>query len=59
MADKNFPRPYVSEVRKDPIMKYVDFDNTGVGANPASMPKDQRPEGMTIEHVGGGTGKGR
>jgi len=53
-SDNNFPKPYVNSVKaEDPYMKRVPMQRMDIGAIPAGMPKGVRPEGMTIEHVGG------
>jgi len=56
MADGRFPKAYVNRVPaegSDPIMQYVPFHTLDIGARKTGMPKQSRPEGMGLEHVGG------
>ena len=51
-----FPRPYVNNVRKDPIMEYVPFERTGIGSRSSGLPKDVKADNLNLEHVGGTAG---
>ena len=51
-----FPKPYVNNTRKDPIMEYVPFEKTGIGARSSGLPKDAKSQGLGLEHVGGTAG---
>lgn len=55
MADR-FPKPYVDTVRKDPMMEYVPFENTGIGSRKSGTPKDVKKGDMGLDHVGGTAG---
>jgi hypothetical protein len=59
------PGPYINTVPaegKDPIMRTVPFDYSGIGASPAGMPAGTRGAGMGLQHYGtttdGNPGKG-
>jgi hypothetical protein len=52
MSDR-FPKPYVNNVRKDPMMEYTTFPNTGIGSRPSGMPKSVKKGNLGLDHVGG------
>ena len=57
MAD--FPKPYINSIPEsgeDTFIKRVGTKNLEIGARPSGMPGSVKPEGMTIEHVGGKAG---
>jgi len=52
------PQPYINNVPTkdgaDPMIKTVDFDKMGIGANSAGLPKGGVNSGeMGLSHVGG------
>jgi hypothetical protein len=52
------PKPYINDVPTkdgtDPMIKTVDFDKLGIGANSAGLPKGNINSGeMGLSHVGG------
>jgi hypothetical protein len=54
MAER-FPRAYVNTVKKDPMMEYVPFDNTEIGARKSGVPKSlsSTDKCLSLDHVGG------
>lgn len=54
-----FPRPYVSDVKRDDAtMVYVPMDKMGIGARPSGLPKNASEGPKGLEHVGGSAGGG-
>ena len=51
-----FPKPYVNNTRKDPIMEYVPFEKTGIGSRASGLPKDVKAGTLGLDHVGGTAG---
>lgn len=59
-APGKFPGPYINSVAKDEsMMEYIDTEKMGIGARASGLPDKGalKPEGMSIEHVGGSAGK--
>lgn len=56
MTTGRFPKAYVNDVKKDPIMEYVPFDKLDIGARSSGLPKNVKPQGMGLDHVGGTAG---
>lgn len=55
------PKPYINTVPtkdgQDPMIKTVDFDKMGIGANAVGLPKGEMSSGeMGLSHVGGSKG---
>lgn len=55
MADR-FPKAYVNNVRKDPMMEYVPMDKTSIGSRSSGLPKDVKKGDLGLDHVGGTAG---
>ncbi len=60
MADQGtMPGPYVNSVPKegsDPMMNYVPFDHTDIGARPSTLSQVDQGGPKGLNHVGGSTG---
>ena len=53
MAENKFPRPYVSDVKRDDsIMVYTKFEQNEIGARKSGLPKDVSTGPKSLEHVG-------
>lgn len=64
-APGKFPGPYMNSVEKDSsVMEYVPTDTMDIGARKSALPGSKElsgspARGMSIDHVGGSTGKGK
>ena len=58
MSEGRFPKPYVSDVKKDEsLMVYIPTEKMGIGATTAGLPNTPKPSEMRLEHVGGSAGR--